>query len=232
MTPHGLPSQVRSYVAAFGQEPLSYDKVDPKNPEHVALWRHWARWKLGFMDAAWKEAQFGVSYVRPDYLSLTQSQYGWSAFTDGYYFNVARSLPITSGHGGYDDFGPGYFNPSYFLELARARDLAKPNWYLPSWYGSTPCRSLPPGTVPVVPDQHAGHDVAARSRPRPLTPPARQGIVESNQLMHGSARSSPPCRSPSRRWPCSTRMSQNIHAQTRDTQANYAHAMPQGAICR
>ena len=25
--------------------------------------------------------------------------YGWSAFTDGYYFNVVRSLPITSGHG-------------------------------------------------------------------------------------------------------------------------------------
>lgn len=30
------------------------------------------------MDAAWKEAQFGVSYVRPDYLSVTQSQYGFS----------------------------------------------------------------------------------------------------------------------------------------------------------
>ena len=88
-------------------------------------------------DAAWKEAQFGVSQVRPDFLSLTQSQYGWSAFTDGYYFNVVRSLPITSGHGGYHDFGLGTFNPSYFLEMARARDYWKPCWYLPTWYGNT-----------------------------------------------------------------------------------------------
>jgi hypothetical protein len=47
---------------------------------------------------------------------LTQSQYGFPAFGDGYYFNVTRSLPITSGHGGYHDFGPGYFNPSFTLE--------------------------------------------------------------------------------------------------------------------
>ena len=107
------------------------------NPEHVAQWKHWATWKLGFMDAAWQEAQFGVSHVRPDFLSVTQSQYGWSAFTDGYYFNVARSLPVVSGHGGYHDYGPGYFNPSYFLELARARDFGKPCWYLPTWYGNT-----------------------------------------------------------------------------------------------
>src|SRR5262249_58164037 len=78
-----------------------------------------------------------VGRVRPDFLSVTQSQYGWSAFTDGYYFNVVRSLPVTSGHGGYHDFGPGFFNPSYFLEVARARDFAKPCWYLPTWYGNT-----------------------------------------------------------------------------------------------
>ena len=44
---------------------------------------------------------------------------------------------MVSGHGGYHDFGPGYFNPSYFLECARARDFLKPNWYLPTWYGNT-----------------------------------------------------------------------------------------------
>ena len=85
--------------------------MDPANPEQAARWAQWARWKLGFMDAAWKDAQFGVSAVEPALASVTQSQYGYSAFSDGYYFNVVRSLPITSGHGGYHDFGPGYFNP-------------------------------------------------------------------------------------------------------------------------
>jgi hypothetical protein len=138
-TPHCIPTQVRSNVATFGKEPIDFRKVDPKDPEDVKACRHWATWKLAFMDAAWTKARFGVSMVRPDFLSLTQSQYGWTAFTDGYYFsNVARNLPITSGNGGYDDYGPGYFNPSYYLELARARDFAKAEWYLPMWYGNTP----------------------------------------------------------------------------------------------
>ncbi|MBM4042850.1 MAG: LysM peptidoglycan-binding domain-containing protein, partial [Planctomycetes bacterium] len=115
-TPHGIPAQVRAYQSAFGREWLPHDKVDPANPDHVRQWKQWAFWKLGFMDAAWKEAQFGVNYVEPGYLTATQSQYGWSAFTDGYYFNVVRSLPIISGHGGYHDYGPGYFNHSYDVE--------------------------------------------------------------------------------------------------------------------
>src|SRR5947199_10646102 len=88
------------------------------------------------MDAAWMEAQFGVSRVRPDYFSLTQSQYGWSAFTAGYYFNVARSLPITRGHVGYHDYGRGCFNASMFLEMSRARHQSKPCCYLRCWYGT------------------------------------------------------------------------------------------------
>ncbi|MBI3921349.1 MAG: hypothetical protein HY318_08035, partial [Armatimonadetes bacterium] len=135
--PHDLPAQVRSYESAFGAPPLSSDAVNPDNPTDAERWQQWARWKLGFMDAAWKDAQLGVSYVQPDLIAATQSQYAWTAFTDGYYFNVARSLPVTSGHGGYDDIGPGYYCPSWFLEMARARDLAKPCWYLPTWYGST-----------------------------------------------------------------------------------------------
>jgi hypothetical protein len=135
--PHMIPAQVRAYEAAFGAAPLHASQVDPANPDHVRRWRHWARWKLGFMDAAWQEAQFGVSYVSPKLMTLTQSQYGFSAFTDGYYFNVVRSLPATLGHGGYHDWGPGYFNPSMTLEIARARDLLKPCWYMPTWYGST-----------------------------------------------------------------------------------------------
>ena len=118
-TPHAVPSQHRSYRSAFGKDAIRYNEVKAGNPADVAQWQHWALWKLGFMDAAWKEAQFGVSYVRPDFLSATQSQYGWGSFTDGYYFNVARSLPVISGHGGYDDYGGGYFNPVHYLEQGR-----------------------------------------------------------------------------------------------------------------
>ena len=142
--------------------PLDYHKLDPKNPEHVARWKHWATWKLGFMDAAWKESQFGVSQVRPDYLSLTQSQYGWSAFTDGYYFNVVRSLPITSGHGGYHDFGPGFFNPSLLPgdgPRPRSLEAVLVSAHLVRQHDQRP---VPPRAVPVVPDRHPGHDVAAR----------------------------------------------------------------------
>src|SRR5208282_3635131 len=110
MTAHAVPWQHRSYEAAFGQPPIAYGRVSPNSTEDVERWNQWARWKLGFMDAAWQDAQFGVSYVRPDFLSLTQTQYGFSAFSDGHYFNVARSLPVVSGHGGYHDWGPGYFN--------------------------------------------------------------------------------------------------------------------------
>src|SRR5207249_58898 len=167
-----------AFAAAFDRDPPEYHKIDPNNPADVAKWKQWAYWKLGFMDAAWKEAQFGVSRVRPDFLSLTQSQYGWAAFTDGYYFNVARGLPVISGHGGYDDFGPGYFNPSYFLEMARARDFARPAWYLPQWYGNTP------------PDRfrleqylsfmtHVQGMISPPDLEPATNPSARQGIVES-----------------------------------------------------
>ncbi len=118
-TPHWVPAQRRAYTSAFGREAPDYKKLDPANAAGVAEWTHWALWKLSFMDSAWKEASLGVSMVRPDYLSVTQSQYGWGAFTDGYYFNVARSLPVTSGHGGYDDLPLGYLNPLHTLVMAR-----------------------------------------------------------------------------------------------------------------
>lgn len=227
VTPHMIRPQVRSYVSAYDREPLAYQKVDPKKPEDVARWRQWAVWKLGFMDAAWREAQFGVSRVRPDYLSVTQSQYGWSAFTDGYYFNVVRSLPISSGHGGYHDYGPGYFNPSYTLEMARARDFWKPCWYLPTWYGNT------------TPDQFRLEQYLSFQTilQGMMSPPdcepstnagPRQGIVESNQLMKklGPIFTTMPVTRPPVAMLYS--LSQSIHTQTRDMKANYVHAMPQG----
>lgn len=227
MTPHGIPAQVWSYRAAFDRAPPAAAALDPKDPEQVARWKHWATWKLSLMDAAWKEAQFGVSQVRPDYLSLTQSQYGWSAFTDGYYFNVARNLPITSGHGGYHDFGLGYFNPSYFLEMARARDLWKPCWYLPTWYGNTTADQFRM-------EQYLSFQTNIQGMISPpdlepaTNPGGRQGIVESNQLMKklGPIFTTMPATRPPVALLYS--LSQAVHLQTQDRSANYAHSMPHG----
>jgi hypothetical protein len=228
-TPHGIPSQVRAFEAAFGRPLVDYKKVDPKDPKQTEQWRQWARWKLGFMDAAWHDAKFGVESVRPDYLSITQSQYGYSAFTDGYYFNVVRSLAIISGHGGYYDFGPGYFNPSQFLEFARARDLARPNWYLPCWFGGTTSDEFrleqylsfqtniqgmmsPPEIDPWQPDKVK----------------AAQGVVESNHLMGrlGTIFTTLPVTRP----PVAVlfSLSQMIHEQTKDRNVNYAHESKHG----
>ena len=230
MSPHVVPWQRRSYEAAFGQPPLDWKTVDPANPEQAARWAQWARWKLGFMDAAWKDAQFGVSAVEPAFASVTQSQYGYSAFSDGYYFNVVRSLPITSGHGGYHDFGPGYFNPSMFLEFARAHDLAKPNWYLPTWYGNTTADefrleqylSFQCGLQGMIspPDIDPGG--------APEKSPAAQGVVESNHLLQRLGpifNTMPPTRPP---VALLYSLSQFIHAQTLDRKVCYAHETEHG----
>jgi hypothetical protein len=228
-TPHDIPAQVRAYKEAFGQEPIPYYDVKADRPEDVARWRHWAEWKLGFMDAAWKEASFGVSYVRPDYLSATQSQYGWSAFTDGYYFNVARCLPVVSGHGGYDDYGLGYFNPSYTLEMARARDFAKPCWYLPTWYGNTPSDRFRLEQYLSFMTNVQGLMTPPDIDPfDPATKPAADGVVESNHLMArlGTVFTTMPVTRPPVAMLYS--MSDNVHLQTQDMQLNYAHANKQG----
>lgn len=230
MSPHVVPWQRRSYEAAFGQPPPDWKQVDPRDPEQAARWAHWARWKLGFMDAAWQDAQFGVSAVEPGYVSVTQSQYGYSAFSDGYYFNVVRRLPITSGHGGYHDFGTGYFNPSMFLEFARARNLAKPNWYLPTWYGNTTADefrleqylSFQCGLQGLIspPDIEPG-GTPEKSR-------AAQGVVESNHLLQrlGPIFNHMPVTRPPVALLFS--LSQMIHAQTLDRKQCYAHDIAHG----
>lgn len=230
MSPHAVPWQRRSYEAAFGVPAPDWKRVDPARPADAAQWVKWARWKLAFLDAAWKDAQFGVSAVDPELVSVTQSQYGYIAFCDGYYFNVARSLPITSGHGGYHDFGPGYFNPSLFLEFACAHELAKPNWYLPTWYGSTTADEfrleqylcfqcgLQGMTSPPEIDPGA---TLGKSK-------ATQGVVESNHLLQRlgpiftTVRATPP--------PVAVlySLSQFIHSQTLDRKVCYAHETPHG----
>src|SRR5947209_18138235 len=158
---------------------------------------------------------------------MTTRPYGFSAFTDGYYFNVARSMPVVSGHGGYHDFGPGYFTPSYTLEIARARDFAKPCWYLPTWYGNTTADQFRL-------EQYLSFqtNIQGMMSPPDLEPAAnpsgRQGIVESNHLMKrlGPIFTTMPVTKPPVALLFS--LSQALHSQTRDMKVNYLHGMPQG----
>jgi hypothetical protein len=184
MTPHNIPAQDRAYKAAFGKDMKQYDKVDPKNADDVRTWQQWGRWKEAFMEAAWKHAAHGVREVRSDMIPATQSVYGWNAFTDGYYFNVVRSLPVMSGHGGYDDFGGGYFNPSYTFEFGRMRDLNKPNWYLPAWYQGMPSdRFRLEQYLSFMGNLQGMFKPPDQTVHRPSTCPTSDGIVESNKLM-------------------------------------------------
>ena len=228
-TPHGVPSQLRSYQSAFDKDAPDAHTIDPANPDDAARWRQWAIWKLGFLDAAWKDAEFGVSTVRPDLLSLNQSQYAFTAFTDGYYFNVTRSLPIASGHGGYEDQGPGYFCPSYFLEFARARDLGRPCWYLPTWYGNTN-----PANYRLEQYLCFMTDIQGLAKPpdmqvhNPDTTLQADAIVETNKLMGRLGTiftTMPPTRSP---VAVLYSLSHLIHQQIKDRTMNYAHGDPHG----
>ena len=230
MSPHAVPWQRRSYEAAFGSPAPDWKRVAPAEPADAARWANWARWKLSLMDAAWKDAQFGVSAVEPEFLSVTQSQYGYTAFCDGYYFNVVRSLPITSGHGGYHDFGPGYFNPSLFLEFARAHDWAKPNWYLPTWYGSTTadefrleqylCFQCGLQGMMSPPEIDPGATLGKSK--------ATQGVVESNHLLLRLGPVFNTMRATRPPVALLYSLSQFIHTQTLDRKVGYAHQTAHG----
>jgi len=132
--PHDVAPQRAGYLRAFGQEPIWLDEVDSANPELLAKWTQANDFKLGYMDAFWRATRDAVERIKPGALTVTQSVYGWAATFDGYYFNVARSLPVISGHGGYNDFWLKNFNPSLFLEMAMPRQWDKPTWYLPTFY--------------------------------------------------------------------------------------------------
>lgn len=225
--PHGIPGQVRSYKSATGRDMPAYNKIDPNKPEDVKAWKDFATWKLGLMDAAWKDAAYAVSYVKPTLFSNTQSQYGWTAFTDGYYFNVTRSLPITSGHGGYHDYWLGFFNPSLFLEMARARDISRPNWYLPTWYGNTTNDQM---RLENYLSFMTG--IQGIMTPPPLEPTnnpiARDAIVETNKVMARVGTifdTLPPTRTP---VTLLYSMSSNLASQVKDRNVNYANAAKHG----
>lgn len=221
-TPHNIPAQDRAFKSAFGRDPLQYHQVKPDNPEQVARWMQWGRWKEAIMEAAWRQAAFGVSWAKADLLSANQSVYGWSAFSDGYYFNVARALPIINGHGGYDDYGGAYFNPSFTHEFGRMRDLNKPNWYLPTWYGNIPANRFRM-------EQYLSFmtNLQGMMKPpdiqvhRPSETPAADGVVESNKLMArlGTIFTTMPVTRPEVAVLYS--LSQNLAAQTKDMTDNY-----------
>ena len=223
MVPHLMPAQLRAFRSAFGHDLIRYSKVNPDNGDDFAQWVQYGNWKLAFMDATWKLARFATEYVRPDYLTVTQSQYGWNAYADGYSFMVARSLPVISGHGGYDDFGPEYFNPSFFLEMARARELAKPNWYLPCWYSSTPANRFRMEQYLSFMLNLQGLATPPDIRVQtPSTAKAAEGVVESNKLLArlGTIFTTMPVTRPQVAVLYS--MSQNLYAQSRDMTDNYA----------
>ncbi len=177
-----IPAQVRSFKDAFGYDVPHYGTFDRKNPEDFAKFKKFSLWKANLMDAAWQDAAFGVNYVKPNFMTATQSQYGWMAFSDGYYYPITRNLSVTSGHGGYHDWGPGYWHPSFTVEIARARDFSKPTWYLPAWYGNTTSDQFRL-------EQYLSFqtNIQGMISPPDLDPMkntgARSGITESNKLM-------------------------------------------------
>jgi len=216
-TGHGIPAQERAFRAAFDREPPFYKDVKADDPASVAAWAEWARWKQVFMDASWKYCAYATSRVRPDLISCTQSVYGWLAFGDGYYFNVTRSLPVVSGHGGYDDYAGGYVNPGLWAEYGRARNLHTPFWYLPGWWKNPPDRFRLEQylTFMINVQGLCAPPTAAYGNPKDAGP-MLEAVVESNQLMArlGTIFTTMPVTRPPAALLYS--MSENIHQQVRN----------------
>ncbi|MEI6518440.1 MAG: hypothetical protein WCO98_00105 [bacterium] len=176
--PHDISFQRDAYKRAFGEEMPWFDKVDTNTPEGLEAWAKVCEFKLGFMDMMWKASKNALDRMKPGYLSVTQTQYGWTAFHDGYYFNVARSMPIISGHGGYNDFWLRNLNATFFLEMALPRQTDKPTWYLPEWYNMTPDAFREEHNLSFI------TGIQGMSTPPGLnaTSAAASGITESNKL--------------------------------------------------
>ena len=180
-TPHAIPAQKQSYQSAFGFAPINYTDVNPQDPAQVAQWKAWGRWKLAFLPAAFQLGRLGVALVNPHYLTANQSQYGYTGFTDGYYYNVDRGFSVVSGHGGYDDIVLRTMCPVLFLDMARARDRDRSNWYCPTWFNSTPSDN-----IRLENNSCFATGIQGIMTPPPLNPMAaaagRQGVAESNRL--------------------------------------------------
>lgn len=183
-SPNNIPSQDWAFKAAFGRDAMSYTAVRTHDAASVDAWEAWLRWKQVFMEAAWRNGAFALEYVAPDWIPATQSMYAWYAFGDGYYANIARALPVMSGHGGYDDLAGGFLCPGFFFEFGRARDFNKPVWYLPQWWAAIPSPvyrleqyltfMMGPQGVMISPASHCE---------APGLQPQSDALLESNRLM-------------------------------------------------
>jgi hypothetical protein len=129
--PHNIPAQDRAWLSAYGSPSPRWNEIKPDDPASLGPWLERCRWKLSFVEAAWRLMRDRVEDVRPYWLTVNQHMYGWYAYGDGYYFNVGRSLPVLNGHGGYDS-GAGFY-PAWYFELGRVRELHKPAWYMPTF---------------------------------------------------------------------------------------------------
>jgi len=181
--PYDVPQQRAAYRRVFAEEPTWYDEVQPDRPESLAGWTALNDFRLRFMDAFWLQARFALEKMKPGYLSVTQSQYAWWALPDGHYFNVARSLPVICGHGGYDDYYLMSLNPVWFLESSLPRQMEQPTWYLPEWF------HMPSEKYRLEHYMCFATGIAGLCTPPPFTPwepnrqPCTDGILESNKLM-------------------------------------------------
>ena len=182
--PFNLPSQDRSYKSAFGEDAPKAEEVKADDPASRAKWMAMNRWKLGVMDAVWKGTAFEVNKVDAKMLVATQSVYAFWAYGDGYYFNVVRSLPMISGHGGYSDWGPCYFHPSFTYEYGRMRNLNKPNWYLPAWNGAMPATQIRMEQYLTFMQNAQGLMIPPDQQvQKPYSTPSTEGVIESNRTM-------------------------------------------------
>ena len=132
--PYNIAAQDRAWKGCYGTDAQPYHSVAPTDPASLARWRKLATWKQRFMEACWRHVSSGVNLVRPDWLTATQTQYGWDAFSDGYYFNIARHLPVINGHGWYSDVYWLNMAPPMASEFGRMRDWHRPCWYMPTWW--------------------------------------------------------------------------------------------------
>lgn len=180
--PHDIPAQRASFKRAFGVDPIPSNATSTNN-DTVKQWMDEGRFKLGFMEAVWKYSAFGVTQVKPDFLSVTQSVYAFFSFSDGYYFNITRPMPIISGHGGYDVVGPGYLNPSFTFNMGRMRDFSKPNWYLPTWFNSSPDLFRLEQYASFMDNLQGMGTPPDVSVHTPYGPPGSAGVIETNKLM-------------------------------------------------
>jgi len=131
---HDIAAQRAAYFRAFDEEQTWADDVDTKTDEGLADWTRISDFKLGYMDAFWKASRDAIERMKPGHLAVTSSMYGWNSLYDGYYFNVARSMPVIAGHAGYShNFWLLNMNPSFFLEMTLPRQMDKPTWYRPGW---------------------------------------------------------------------------------------------------